>query len=448
MDTAQKIAHLCFMAFVLVLSGSADAAKVYSVNGATFASAAQACAAAVDRVARLSSWYINAPGDCNGYTGNGTVANQTASEFTCAVSGMRDGIDGGACQRLAFPFSGDLGGSITEDSTPPNPDEPPPLTPAECQSHINKPLSDFASEFTFPVSGPSLAHKRTCAQGCLAIGPGVASYGKKGGQWTAIITDTSQWRLNGSPCDPLQDANASVPPVRCPTGQCPGTVNGTSICVACDATATASEKTVTTPPTPPASAPTVSTDREVTVCENGKCTTTTRNSLDNPATGTGPVETEGPAKEQDQPSFCQENPQSPICKEAEKSQFGGACAAGFSCSGDAIQCAIARETFTRNCEFFGASDASALGAAAAAAGIRGADHPALTPSTVSLANGFNQDSMIGAGACPADISVSMGSLAPVVIAFGPLCTVSSWLGNLLVGLTALACLGIVFVRGR
>lgn len=36
----------------------------------------------------------------------------------------------------------------------------------------------------------------------------------------------------------------------------------------------------------------------------------------------------------------------------DKSKFGGACAAGFTCEGDAIQCAIAKELHVRNCKFY------------------------------------------------------------------------------------------------
>jgi hypothetical protein len=38
--------------------------------------------------------------------------------------------------------------------------------------------------------------------------------------------------------------------------------------------------------------------------------------------------------------------------DGDKSKFGGACAAGFTCEGDAIQCAIAKEQHIRNCKLF------------------------------------------------------------------------------------------------
>lgn len=49
--------------------------------------------------------------------------------------------------------------------------------------------------------------------------------------------------------------------------------------------------------------------------------------------------------------FCEENPNATVCKEAEKSVFGGGCESGFTCTGDAAQCAAARATWETRCMY-------------------------------------------------------------------------------------------------
>ncbi|MDD2609522.1 MAG: hypothetical protein PHX60_07445 [Giesbergeria sp.] len=81
---------------------------------------------------------------------------------------------------------------------------------------------------------------------------------------------------------------------------------------------------------------------------NGDGTTTTCNPTTGKCTTTNP---DGTTDEQDKTDFCRENPKSPMC--IENKWGGGSCASGsFSCDGDAIQCAIAKEQHRRNCKLF------------------------------------------------------------------------------------------------
>lgn len=220
---------------------------------------------------------------------------------------------------------------------------------------------------------------------------------------------------------------------QCPVGQCPGTVNGQSVCVTCSTTAQDAE-TVSTG----ASGASTGSSSSETTCNGATCTTTTT-TKDSTGTPTGTQATTVP-----QTQFCASNPGSPLC--AAKS-FGGTCAA-TTCAGDAIQCAIAQEQAKRACEFFGDNGAvTAEGTAAATAGARPPDHPGESAATVSLAGGFDQTALIAAS-CPADITVPMGGgRPPLVLKVSEICGPAAVLGNVLVGLTALACLGIVFLRG-
>lgn len=143
-------------------------------------------------------------------------------------------------------------------------------------------------------------------------------------------------------------------------------------------------------------------------------------------------------------SFCAENPASPLCKTGA---FGGACAAGFTCDGDAIQCAIAKDQHTRNCQLFDTPSAqSDVGIAAVASGDRPADHPANSPDAADMAfsSRIDQTDRLGSGAL-ADLVVPVGARS-VTIPFSQLTSSLVMLGNLLVGVTMLAAAFIVFRR--
>src|SRR5690606_10865770 len=88
---------------------------------------------------------------------------------------------------------------------------------------------------------------------------------------------------------------------------------------------------------------------ESAVCKGGKDESgSTRNQNgrggDGDPAGGGGGKGDGAGK-----GFCEENPNSPQCKE---SSFGGSCQANFACDGDAIQCAIAKEQHIRACKLF------------------------------------------------------------------------------------------------
>lgn len=107
-------------------------------------------------------------------------------------------------------------------------------------------------------------------------------------------------------------------------------------------------------------APVGATNSTITTNADGsKSTTTTTNNIDNTkitttTTVTAPNGTKTTTtKETDKASFCESNPNNIACKKEDKeSNFGGACSGGFTCEGDAVQCAIAKEQHTKNCELF------------------------------------------------------------------------------------------------
>ena len=65
-------------------------------------------------------------------------------------------------------------------------------------------------------------------------------------------------------------------------------------------------------------------------------------------TQTSTVSGNDPTRKDEVTKFCEQNPNSPICK---NSSWGGSCG-GVTCEGDAVQCAIARDQYQRNCQLF------------------------------------------------------------------------------------------------
>jgi hypothetical protein len=128
---------------------------------------------------------------------------------------------------------------------------------------------------------------------------------------------------------------------------------------------------------------------------------------------------------------------------APASSFGGTCGAGFTCSGDAVQCAMARDQLARNCQMLNDAPANNAAVVAAAAGDQPTGHPYLTPGTKDFSGGFDQTNIMSGG-CPADVSVTVSHFNAVTLPFSSLCTPATWLGNILVAITALCCVGIVF----
>lgn len=146
---------------------------------------------------------------------------------------------------------------------------------------------------------------------------------------------------------------------RCPADQCMGTVNGSQICVPCDQRnrdlpPTTSDTTQQNPGQPTTSvteSTTTSTNCLPTGCTTTTTTTTTEQDFDAVGNPSGPprtttTTTQEPGDGSELGEFCEKNPSSPMCV---KSAFGGSCS-GFTCDGDAVQCAIAREQHVRNCE--------------------------------------------------------------------------------------------------
>lgn len=285
-----------------------------------------------------------------------------------------------------------------------------------------------------------------CVSGCLASGidsPSVNAFSYAGAP--SKVYATLDFKLTGSSC------SGGVTPVTpdasnpCPAGYSQGLVNGVSRCLA-------SQSSV--PPAPSV------TQTEVQRVDNGNgtstvtTTTTTNNSVTTTTTiinnSTGQTVSEIKEVKKTDPDktemsrFCEENPESVICK---TSSVAASCAS-FTCDGDAIQCAIAREIHARNCQLFEdrSDPVTALGDSILDGSALDANDPRSEANRVSvdLANQFNVTPRVGVVCLGDDVFEIYGS--EVRLPWSALCPYLDIAGQVLVVLTLIMGMGIMFGR--
>lgn len=171
-------------------------------------------------------------------------------------------------------------------------------------------------------------------------------------------------------------------------------------------------------------------------CKDGKCTIT---------------KPDGSKEDKDKKSVCAENPDLPACKE-NKSTFGGSCMGGFSCEGDALQCAIAKEQHRRNCELFEKDTDSNSLTNKALNGTDDKSAEALKASAAQLnvTSSFDQSGLGWSHSCPADPRIPLGfggSNTEFTIPFSRICGPLGVLSLAGVGITLLGC-GVWVLGGK
>lgn len=286
----------------------------------------------------------------------------------------------------------------------------------------------------------------------LCIGECVYAPDVSGRQSDGTWANWGPFTSLGVNCKGTEGGTGSPVPAVCPAAQCPGTVNGTSVCVPCgDVKSPPVTSGTTAPPVDAGSAPAGSTPgssstTEQTTCSGGQCTTT-RTTVTVGSSGGQTSQTT--TTTQPMGTFCSVNPGAAVCaaEKEEPSTWGGSCA-GFSCGGDAVQCAIAREQHVRNCALFDqATDLSRVGTAAAT-GENPSDHPRnqVQNTTFALSSMLDSSPLFGgSGGCPADYAFSYGGQS-LVIPFSQTCDVLHMVGAMWMGICYLVAATIVFYR--
>lgn len=288
-----------------------------------------------------------------------------------------------------------------------------------------------------PVTQPDQlvpnAGDNQCAGGC-EFKPSAWKSGPDGKIWatwpfTATGKSCGGAKATTDPKASTGELNSQNPaPIACASNQCPGQVNGANVCVACSGTKVDGPSTAasgTTPTNDTSGA--IKGEQKSTECNGTTCTTTTTYKDANGST----IGTKSETK--DQKSFCQENPTLQICKEA---RWTGACSAGFSCEGDAVQCAMSKEVHTRNCQLYQENGLSEVGEAALNAGAVPDGHPGKNPDEKNFSTMFKPT--MSAASCLLDKTVTvMGKT--VTLPFSKLCDPLRWMGWIAYAFALLHC---------
>lgn len=286
-----------------------------------------------------------------------------------------------------------------------------------CESYTCSAGSVYQGVEAFKVTSGQVSGQ--CVEGCLVSGS-MASQGADGQWWLSgpFVQSTTICEGAGGSGSSLPDQASTPVPSPCAAGTCPGTVNGQQVCAAC------SQQTAPGPSSSASGPAGSSSSTSVTTCSGtGSCTTTTTTTNSSGTTVTNSTSSGGLG------GFCAENPGSAICQSAS---WGGACAGGFSCNGDAVQCAMAREQHRRNCQLFETPtpesvQGEALIAEGAASGVR------YSQSEVDIGARFTAAEVNPfSNACPPDLPLGVGDL---VVPLSNYCGTLEMLGRILVALT-------------
>lgn len=258
---------------------------------------------------------------------------------------------------------------------------------------------------------------------------------------------------NGTSC--TGDGGGPVPPEPEPAppddascvskGQCPGTINGTKVCVPCsskEGTTTESGSTsgsgTDSSGNPTGETGTTNTTKETTAnCTNGSCNTTTTTTVTNPdGSTTTTTETESTP----QADFCKSNPGHVVCKGEDESTFGGDCSSGFQGTGDAVQVATARAVWESRCALNEGPDQASQDTMDAL--------KTWSMSDLNLPDLTVTAPMPEAATCPlGDISANFGQFT-VPLPLSMLCPYLAVIHKVVTSFGMLMWLLIVFVRGK
>lgn len=309
-------------------------------------------------------------------------------------------------------------------------------------------------------------HPSGSRHGCFLEFDRFITFTRDGGQ----VVSGGRYRASSSgtglACNPDNQATKPPAPSPCPSGQSQGTFNGQTIChdvgpeseTRTDKPTTRTETEVTQNGDGTRTETTRTTTTQTT-CTGGSCntvttvttTTQTINNSDNSVVNTTTNTTEGGTTNPFE-GFCKENPNSPICNvgdEGDGSSWGGSCASGFQCKGDAIQCAMARDQHLRNCQAFEPQGTPEEALYAQEKGKEGKVTDGL-PGNVEVNVGAllsaTGDEFLGGGSCPADYVVSLWDGQSFTIPFERLCPTLAIMGNILMVISSIVGAFIIFRR--
>lgn len=264
----------------------------------------------------------------------------------------------------------------------------------------------------------------TAVTGC-----GVYDDGTRGCYYNWEATGDSSSEPEFQP--PEQTAEKVNDFVRCQEGHYSGSLNGQNVCIAPTGDVSEPEPYVVNGQTRETvnsssdngDGTTTNTSTTTTVNNNGSTSTSTTTQIINNATGEVQSETTTSESEEKQTSFS-----------------GSGCDSAPSCSGDAIQCAIARQQHALNCQFDideAAITAEALGVDPEEDGVESLEGE---DSIFDISELIDTTPFL-AGSCPAPQTVNLGNFGTHDIQYTPLCSLAEILSFLV-----LASAGFLSIR--
>ncbi|WP_131326202.1 virulence factor TspB C-terminal domain-related protein [Comamonas thiooxydans] len=299
-----------------------------------------------------------------------------------------------------------------------------------------------------------------CAMGCAgeAVGMGV-SYKTSDGSWMT----GQEYRVTGGTC--VLPAPSDVPQKK--ESDCAGSVgeiNGVRTCVPNQAaTGDTSSKETKNPDG------TSSNTESKTTCENGVCKTTSTTTTKDASGNTTSTSTSSSSTSQRE--YCAANKASTVCAatngdknpddkdgegdgkcegddcEDKPSKFEGSCAGGFTCEGDGISCALAKEVHMRNCQIDALKDSDLYKAWETVKdfGTKNVttDLPGNKRFDISITD---RDDFLSAGSCPPDRTIELGFIGSITLPFSVLCPWLQILGYINVIVTSIVGASIIIRR--
>lgn len=196
---------------------------------------------------------------------------------------------------------------------------------------------------------------------------------------------------------------------------------------------------------------------EKTTCQGKECKTETTTTT-TPAGG-GSSTTNVTNVSQSKDDYCKNNADSAQCKGDSQGDgkegggsFGGSCEGGFTCDGDALQCAQLREQYKRNCEMMDKDkDSNSLtNKALNGTDDKSADALKASAGQVNVGSTFDQSGLGWSHSCPADPRIPLGfgsSGSEFSIPFSRICGPLGVLSLAGVGITLLGC-GVWVLGGK
>lgn len=416
------IALLCFGVARATIAPNGTYSVLYSGYGGGGTSAGQACTnlannycGGVNKCSVLSSgmtgatsfscsWKYNA--DTSIYTANGTVsgatcpANSTLNSGSCKCNNGYTDV-GGSCQiptscvaGLSGGSSGDAAGSYCQDG---------------CVTAATTVVTPKGSRSVWRLTGDK-------CNGESAAPPSAPSPPSSGASSPA---GTGPCPGGADVCPPDSKSHS------CPKGTFATDVGGSALCVSMQPMKTEAPNTnQTSGGTSSTGTSSKTTTSKTTTNPDGSTTTTETSSESKSGTDSKPNDMAG---------YCKENPGAAVC--GDGGSWAGSCS-GFTCGGDAVQCAQAQAAWKLTCALDAdpASTAAQNGTKALNGQFINGDPKA--GGEINVATGFNSSERY-TGQCPANPSFTVwGKTVQIPLSEG--CKWLSIMGNAAVAVCALA----------